>query len=98
MKKIYHINVSVIGEQDFFFDSKGKILAYWDCNDANYRSEYMNPLLNKLGYEVIESEWNDKRFLPSIKEALSYQGVTDQDFIDHANFIEIINKALVQNA
>jgi len=40
------------GEMDAFFNEKFKLLEYWSCDDANWRSEYMNPLLETLGIEV----------------------------------------------
>jgi len=49
------------GEMNAFFDEKFKLLEYWSCDDANWRSEYMNPLLEILGIVVKhlpEKQWD----------------------------------------
>lgn len=49
------------GEIDAFFNEKFKLLEYWSCNDALWRTEYMNPLLETLGIEVKplpEKQWD----------------------------------------
>lgn len=54
MKIIYCIYISNddLGEIQVFADKDGKILASWHLNDASWRGEYMDRLLEKLGYEV----------------------------------------------
>ena len=51
MEKIFHVYLEDY-EAEFFFDNKGQLLCGWACNDAHWRSEYMNPLLNRLGFEI----------------------------------------------
>lgn len=62
MKEIYHYAYEGdCGEIDAFFDEKLKLIEYWFCNDAHYRNEYMNPLLEKLGIKVWDlpsGKWN----------------------------------------
>ncbi len=81
MKTIYHIRAANGGEMDFFFDAKGKMLTWWDLNDANYRDEYMNDLFKKLGYEVKTANQQDKRFAKQIKQVFLDCGATEADFV-----------------
>jgi hypothetical protein len=77
---IYHISTCIWGEQDWFFDADGKLLAQWDRNDADYRHEYMGPLFRKLGYEVkVVTNERDPRFYPAIKEELIAYGASEED-------------------
>lgn len=43
-------------EQDGFFSEDGKLLATWSCNDACWRQEYMSPLFQALGIDIIKSD------------------------------------------
>jgi hypothetical protein len=54
MKKIFHIYTERNGEMDWFFDEEFNVITYWYQNDANWRGEYMRPLLRYLGGEIIE--------------------------------------------
>lgn len=80
MKTIYHVNVEVFGEQDFFFDDDGKLIHWWDRNDADYRNEYMDPLMKELGIKVKSGNWSDKRFKSQIKEILIDCGASEEEF------------------
>ena len=51
MKTIYHVFIDD-SEAEGFFDEKGKLLDYWYLNDADWRSEYFNPVFKKLGIEI----------------------------------------------
>ncbi len=44
------------------FDAKGNLLGAWSPNDANWRSEYFAPLMEKLGFEIFDAgeEYDDK--------------------------------------
>ena len=54
MKTIYHVMYEgELGEAEGFYNKEQELLHSWDCNDANYRHEYMNPLLLKLGINVV---------------------------------------------
>lgn len=50
-KKIYIVGTSD-GENQFVFDEKLKLIDGWFSNDANYRHEYMNGFMEKLGITV----------------------------------------------
>ena len=51
MNTIVHVYVEEY-EADFFFRNK-VLLTGWSCNDANWRHEYMSPLLVRLGFTVV---------------------------------------------
>lgn len=59
MEKIFHVYLEDY-EGEFWFNNKGEFLQGWACNDANWRSEYMNPLLESLGFEVVSIYEPDK--------------------------------------
>ncbi len=80
-KKIYHIYLEDYGEMDFFFDQKYKYLHHWNRNDADFRDEYMNPLFEKIGFEIVEADFEDKRFHDKIIKALEESGVDTEDEI-----------------
>lgn len=52
MKPVYYYYCED-AEVDSFYDETGQLLDFWSCNDANWRQEYMNGLLESLGYTVI---------------------------------------------
>lgn len=74
MAVIYHVAIEDdddLGEFEAFFDSAGKYLHGWHANDADYRHEYMDPLMAKLGIEVrMATATQLKTFIPAIKKAL----------------------------
>lgn len=49
---IYHVRDDENGLEAFFTEY-GAYLHGWHENDANWRNEYMNPLLNSLGFKVV---------------------------------------------
>lgn len=58
MKTIYveYFCDDEIGECDMFFSiDKGKlsIISGWNCNDAQYRDEYMDDLFEKCGIKIL---------------------------------------------
>ncbi len=71
MKTIYHISIA---EYDFFFDAKGEHLAHWYLNDADYRNEYMDTLMESLGIKVEGAEWDDERFKKQVVKILVNDG------------------------
>lgn len=54
MLTIYHVSLcdDEVGEVEGFFDESGSLLATWSLNDANWRGEYQNSLLEALGIQV----------------------------------------------
>ena len=54
MKTIYFLSICEdnVGEVQGFFDEAGNVVDFWSCNDANWRGEYFDGLLSKLGYDV----------------------------------------------
>lgn len=50
--KLYHVVLEATCEAEAWFDESGKLLAGWTMNDAHWRGEYMNPLLEALGYNI----------------------------------------------
>lgn len=52
MKTIYHVWYEDEFEADGFYDDKGVLLQWWMANDAEWRQEYMGPLLEAIGFEV----------------------------------------------
>ena len=74
MKKIYYVydegDCEMYGETEGFFDEKGTLLQWWCCNDANWRSEYMDPLLEALGFNVIyPTKKIAQKFIKEIRKA-----------------------------
>jgi hypothetical protein len=39
-------------EVEGFFDDNLKLIDFWHCNDASWRSEYFNPAFKKLGINI----------------------------------------------
>jgi hypothetical protein len=83
MRVAYYIYVDWFGENQFFFDFHGNLLHWWSCNDANYRHEYMNPLMSKLGVQIVPMDKNERAdFKLKIQDELRKHGATDEDFSD----------------
>lgn len=55
------------GEIEGVFDENDNLIHTWDCNDATWRHEYFNPLLEKLGFKVIDSF--DKKLIKKLIKA-----------------------------
>lgn len=59
------------------FDEDGTLLDWWSPNDANWRSEYFNPFMRRLGFEVVEApDWMQDKLREKAKELW---GLTDED-------------------
>jgi hypothetical protein len=52
MSVLFHVYLEDY-EAELWFDNKGDYLYGWACNDANWRGEYMNPLMERLGFSVV---------------------------------------------
>lgn len=59
MTKLIHLSYCDEYEAEGFFTESGELLQAWSLNDANWRSEYMDPLLQALGFEVERIYDND---------------------------------------
>lgn len=60
--KITHVYVcDDDGEMEGFFDDQGRLLAAWCLNDAHWRNEYMDGLLESLGHEIVKLDASDAR-------------------------------------
>ncbi len=81
MKKlIYHINVGIWSDYDFFFDSTFNLISYWSNDDATWHSTYLNQLMEFLEVEVVETTFSDERFKDKIIKTLkNYLNATDED-------------------
>lgn len=54
MRTVYtYYSEEEYGEVQAFFDEKFKIITAWSCDDANYRSEYMDPLFEAVGVKMV---------------------------------------------
>lgn len=59
------------------FDADGTLLDAWSPNDANWRSEYFNPFMRKLGFEVCEApEWMEDKLR---EHAMQLWGLTAEE-------------------
>lgn len=54
-KTIYIIYTEACGENNIVFDDKFKVITAWSCNDATWRDEYFQPLMDYLGVKVLEN-------------------------------------------
>jgi len=52
MKVIYWVGTFEPYEMEWFFDENHNLITYWSCNDAQWREEYMTPLMEALGVEI----------------------------------------------
>ncbi len=53
MKIIYQFYSENPFEWEGMFDEKGKLLDYWSCSDANWKSEYFDGFMTKLGIQIL---------------------------------------------
>lgn len=71
MKKVYHIFTEENGEMDWFFTEDGEVVAYWWCNDANWRGEYMGALVEFFGGSVSKAPFKlEKKLLKIMKKEI----------------------------
>ena len=68
MKTIYLVGDEEEGEVEGMFDDKGNIIHCWTCNDANWRNEYFDPLMEALGIKVECSE--DEKLKKKLRKAM----------------------------
>lgn len=56
MKTIYihYVCDEDIGECQGMFDDAGKLLDGWSCNDGDWRGEYFDGFMEKIGIKVKE--------------------------------------------
>lgn len=64
--KIYYTRYEDEWEAEGFFDDSGTLLAAWHANDASWRSEYMDSLLEALGFTVVDDQRPE--FVQQVKE------------------------------
>lgn len=56
-----------VGEVEGAFDENGNVLDIWSNNDANWRGEYFNPFMEKLGIEVKSGKF-ERELVEAAKE------------------------------
>jgi hypothetical protein len=54
LQTIYYVDLCSDdhGEVQAMFDEDKNLIDYWWTNDGNWRSEYFNPFMNKLGFDI----------------------------------------------
>ncbi len=65
MKKLFivYCESEDYGEGDLFLDAEGNTLAFNSCNDADWRHEYFNGILDSVGVKVIQRDmYEDEQF------------------------------------
>jgi len=60
MRTFKHVYVEDPFECDFFFDENDECIAWWSCNDALWREEYMSGLLEAAGAKVVYAKLTPK--------------------------------------
>lgn len=74
MKTAYFFYTEKFGENEGVFDETGKLIDCWSCNDANWRDEYFNGFMEKLG---IKMQRLPKKFeakaIKQIKDRLGFE-------------------------
>lgn len=63
---VYHVMLDEL-EVEGFFNEEGILLHSWHMNDAEYRPEYMDPLLKALGVKIKFSNTNKQ--LQALRDA-----------------------------
>ena len=65
MKPVYVVSIEddEVGEVQGMFDEDFKLIDYWSLNDANWRSEYFEGILNHFGYEGKSSNQIQRKIL-----------------------------------
>jgi hypothetical protein len=53
---VYACDEDGSGEVEGMFSEDGTLLGSWACNDGQWRSEYFNHFMNKLGINVEASD------------------------------------------
>ncbi len=57
------------GEIEGMFDDKGNLLGWWSCNDGNWRGEYFDGFLSKLGIEVVYDSDDEEKLVRKLRRA-----------------------------
>jgi hypothetical protein len=70
MKEITIVYVcdGIVGEAQGVFDKNNKLIGAWSCNDGDWRGEYFNPFMEKLGIKVNDGEEATQNQLQQIKD------------------------------
>ena len=66
--KILFLVYCTTDEAEGMFNEDGDMLDFWFHNDAMWRKEYYQNLMNALGFEVIVSE--DKKLVKKLNKAV----------------------------
>ena len=83
LKKVYSIFSMAYGESDVLFDENDKIIDWWNCNDASWRSEYFSGVLAFFGYEDADvSDKKRKKLEQIFRDYLVESGMCDKDDLD----------------
>jgi len=77
MKIIYEFYSEKYGEVGGMFDADGNLLDCWVLNDADWRGEYFNGFMKKIGVEVVRLP---KKFeKKALKQIVEEMGLSDYD-------------------
>lgn len=77
MKIIYEFYSEKYGEVEGMFNTDGKLIDCWSSNDANWRGEYFNGFMKKIGVEV---ERLPKKFeKKALEQIVEEMGLSDYD-------------------
>lgn len=77
MKIIYRFSSEKYGEVEGMFNTDGNLLDCWASNDANWRDDYFNGFMKKIGVEVVRLPKKfEKKALEQIVEEM---GLSDYD-------------------
>lgn len=80
MKKLYLVgSEGECGEIQGMFTDGCLLLDFWSCNDADWRTEYFNGVMNELGYEVTDppaslADKLEKQLIKKCKQEWGYDG------------------------
>ena len=69
MKTLYFVFSEEYGEVEGMFDDKENLLDFWFGNDATWRVDYFEGVMNKIGYTVKRANKQlEKRLLKKLHE------------------------------
>ncbi|HYT42643.1 MAG TPA: hypothetical protein VEP90_09870 [Methylomirabilota bacterium] len=74
MKKIYYVSYCDKFEGEGMFDAKGNLLDAWSRNDGDWRGEYFDGFMKKLGIEVDYSRSDDQNLVKKLLKVLDPYG------------------------
>lgn len=79
MSKVIYIEYTEeVGEVQGAFDENGDLIHIWSMNDANWRNEYLDPILEHFDIEVRSGVYVDKL----IAEAKALWGDWESEYED----------------